>query len=342
LEELKLPLHISGLWKPVYGEDYLKTGSLGIGLVLEPLTKIYLKSSGDCDLRINDECIELSHIKIAREIYGFQDRIEVHQEIPLGAGAGLSANISIAIGYGVSRRYSQDFLTRIILAGLIGHELEVSQRTGLGDVISELTGYGIEIRKRPGPPCHGYLENIDIREDLLITTLVMPQKIFTPRMLDTYSSDLMRLFDKLYNYFINDASIERFFEVSKIFSREQGFLNKDLEERINSILSHRFRLGDVMGFYVKKSLIVIGHKEDLSFEINYLRNIIPIRRIMTLKISRKPLIPVYNNDIRIRDKCSEATNIYNRKPRPLRREGGQKKQNSSKPFHHHFTKSLYL
>ncbi|MGC9149027.1 MAG: hypothetical protein ACP5GI_06275 [Sulfolobales archaeon] len=305
MEEIKLPLHISGLWKPVYGDSYLETGSLGIGLVLEPLTKIFLKESGECFLKINGICYEINHVKLAREIYGLQDFIEVYQEIPLGAGAGLSANISVAIGYSVSRRFLQDHITRIIFAGLVGHELEVSLKTGLGDVISELIGYGIEVRKKPGPPCFGDLINIDVNKDLLITVFVLPRRIYTPNMLATYSSDLAKLFDRLYYYFLDEPSIERFFEISNKFSKEIGFLNRDIEEKINLILREQFTSGDIIGFFVKKSLIIIGHINDSSLKISDIRNTLPIEKIAVLRILKKSLVNILDKEI-----CSEITRKY--------------------------------
>jgi len=305
LEKLRLPLHISGLWKPIYRDNYLETGSLGIGLVLEPLTEILLKENGECPLKINEACYNVDHVRIAREIYGLQDSIEMYQEIPLGAGAGLSANISIAIGYSISRKLLQDPANRIIFAGLLGHELEVSLRTGLGDVISELMGYGIEIRRRPGPPCIGDLVNVDVDKDILITVLILPRRVYTPTMLATYGGDLAKLFDKLYHYFLDEASIERFFEVSYKFSKEIGFLGKELEEQIRSVLKEGITSGAVLGFFVKKSLVVIGHTSELSFDKSGIRAVLPIEKIVSLKVVKKPLIDKINESV-----CSDTLRKY--------------------------------
>jgi len=258
---IEIPLHISGFWRPVYTEDVLSTGSLGAGLVLKPMT--FIKAVNEEKIYINSTPFDLEHLKIVKERYGYARGLYVKTSVPLGVGAGVSGNISIGLGYNLaSKIYTKDLFKRIVFAGIIGHEIEVIARTGLGDVIAELSGAGIEERVRNGSLCKGVIINHHIKEDVKVLLIVLRERIYTPEMLKLYSDKFYSLHERAYRIFSRSYDIDSFIEASYYFSKEIGFLREDVDEKISSILADYQRKGDVLGYFIKKSLLIIIYRSD--------------------------------------------------------------------------------
>ncbi|MEZ0289859.1 MAG: hypothetical protein ABWJ42_02070 [Sulfolobales archaeon] len=299
-----MPLHITGVWKPLYSDNPLESGSVGVGLVLEPSTQITYPIDLSCDLEVNDRCISIDMISLARDLYGYRDKMRIRSRVPLGVGAGVSANIAVGIGYSVSRNILSVDETihgarRLISAGLIAHELEVRSRTGLGDVIAELAGYGLEFRRKPGPPCIGEIESF-LTRDVSVIVGVLTTTLYTPEMLRRMSPEIIARAESLIERFDSDPSIETFTEISHEFSKTMGFLSRDLDEVIRDSLKRYIAGGVVFGYYVKKSLLVILYDRKIDIDPSVLRDL-NLASIVRLNPTSKSLIDSERECVRLEE-----------------------------------------
>jgi len=146
------PGHLSGYFRRVPGRTPKETGSCGAGIVIEegvvakaapsrrPAVKIISREHLPAGSR-------LPLIEAAMERLGVSAAVAVESSLPSGAGFGLSAAALLSSISALSALFDLGLPDREI-AGL-AHEIEVTYRTGLGDVAA-CQGGGIECRKGPG------------------------------------------------------------------------------------------------------------------------------------------------------------------------------------------------
>jgi pantoate kinase len=146
------PGHLSGYFRRIAGATPGETGSSGAGIVIEegvvaravpapvPVVKIVsshpLPGGGRVPL-----------IETAMERLGVSAEVTTGSTLPPGAGFGLSAAALLASISALSVLFGLRLPEREIAA--LAHEIEVTHRTGLGDVAA-CQGGGIECRMGPG------------------------------------------------------------------------------------------------------------------------------------------------------------------------------------------------
>lgn len=269
--EYRSPHHITGFWYPVRSDDPLTTGSLGAGILVEP--GIVGRGSIDrCGVVINSNCLEIPVARVIREATGFEKGVMVNPSIPLGMGGAVSAFTSIALSCEALRSYSRSCVSRegLLETSRLAHKAEVLSLTGLGDVIAMITGGGLVLRLKPGAP--GYGEAISIRDPgldrVFLTIAIIERRITTPDMLTSMWDRISSYGSEAYRDFQRNPGFERFLEISNRFSRKIGFLSGDLGEAVTRTLDPFVRRGEVLGYYAKKSLLVVAHErgsgEDIS------------------------------------------------------------------------------
>ncbi|MFP3064176.1 MAG: GHMP kinase [Sulfolobus sp.] len=209
--EVEVPLSISGIWYPIYTDNPLTTGSIGLGLALEPKILLNGKISEKPTIIFNNEEINLPNLLILRRLGSL--KIEVVSEVPLGFGYGMSGGISL--GYAI---IAYDLgLTPLREALYIAHESEVETKNGLGDVIVEYYGGGLVYRSKPGAPGIGEVKRIEVNWD---------KEVCSKPIVKESTSTLLRNNDKALEYinsFLNSPSLEAFFYYAKKFTEELGF-----------------------------------------------------------------------------------------------------------------------
>ncbi|WP_243669403.1 hypothetical protein [Vulcanisaeta sp. JCM 16161] len=98
---------------------------------------------------------------------GANAEVNYSAPVQLGIGYGLSAALTLgtALGAAVIKR------TQLIKAAQIAHMIEVKLGTGLGDVIAEYYGGGLELRLKAGAPGIGVIDRIPYPQDLMVVTV---------------------------------------------------------------------------------------------------------------------------------------------------------------------------
>jgi len=264
------PHHITGFWVPVRSGDPLTTGSLGAGVLVEP--GIYGRGLKiDCRVMVDGGCVEIKPARIIEEEAMLGNGIEVRSSIPLGMGGAVSAFIALALSCEAikNRLGSCSVKENLLEASRLAHKAEVLSLTGLGDVIAMVTGGGLVMRLKPGAP--GYGEAIAIRDPELdrvfFTIASIERRITTPDMLSTMWDRIASAGMEAYREFQKDPGLEMFLEISNGFSRRVGFLSGDFGNAIDRSLDPLVRRGEVLGYYAKKSLLVIAHRKGAELEI---------------------------------------------------------------------------
>ena len=286
--KVRIPLHVSGFWAPIIrGNDYLNSGSLGAGLTLKPkaLFRIELmqRLGVNCRITLNKVCFdEIPLIKVIDELLPKvnkedNDVVLIKGECigELGIGLGLSA--ALAISYSIGRLIELRRLPTLLSAASIAHMAEVRCLTGLADVIAEVHGGGLVVRVKPGAPGFGEVDIIPIKDNIKIviaygTNLI--KGVTTPKMLSNRLDLYYREGLRAYSEFIREPSLENFLEISRKFSSKVGFINDELRKILSNSLEPLIRRGYVLGYFVKKSiLLTVIDKNCIDDVINVLNNI---------------------------------------------------------------------
>ncbi|AAY80312.1 GHMP kinase [Sulfolobus acidocaldarius] len=211
--EVLVPLNISGVWYPVYTNNPLTTGSIGIGLVVEPRIMVRGKRSNKAEVEFNGKIIEFPNLAILKRLGEL--KISVQSQVPLGFGYGLSGSISLAYSY---LAYELG-LTSLKEALYTAHESEVVNKNGLGDVIAEYIGGGIVYRKVPGAPGIGKAEKINVSWSEQVCS--KPEMALPTTVLLKKNENALTYIEE----FLKNPDLTKFFEVSRKFTEELGFVS---------------------------------------------------------------------------------------------------------------------
>jgi pantoate kinase len=146
------PGHISGYFRRIPGATSPETGSAGAGIVIgEGVTARAVPSPIPRVKVLSPSSLQgpgrLPLIEAAMERLGVSAEVTTESPLPAGAGFGLSAAALLASISALSALFHLDLPDAEIAA--LAHEIEVKNRTGLGDVAA-CQGGGVECRRGPG------------------------------------------------------------------------------------------------------------------------------------------------------------------------------------------------
>ncbi len=207
------PCSITGIFYPVYKDDPLKTGSIGISISIDSGCKseVIAKESDKTSIKIfvnNNECncnttryaIEtlLKKIGLKCEIV-----IKNYFEVPISQGFATSSSgtISSLIALKEALKLNIDIEKLIDIA----HISEVLNNTGLGSVVSQYFG-GIVIRRKPG--CLKYALIEKYTSDYFVVFFILDDKIPTKKALKNLNLSIGKYLMKNIKYFEKDLYIK--------------------------------------------------------------------------------------------------------------------------------------
>lgn len=232
------PYHVTGFWYPVYSSDLLRTGSVGVGICIEPGVLIRVEKGRG--LFINGEKIDFKNTRELVESI----RLNVKSKFHLGQGFAMSAIITLSASLANSLMVNESIYEAIIKA----HKIEAENGTGLGDVMALFIGGGMIVRERPGPPSIGYAYpiKVDNKFSLLISSMgEMP----TQRVLMEKHEELVKYGKQAMEAFLTSPSVEEFFLLAKEFTKKVGMLDHEIEEKLNK--------AGIEYYYKKKGALIM-------------------------------------------------------------------------------------
>jgi len=274
----KVSHHITAFFVPVWSSDPETTGSQGAGVLVGPKALICLSKNFKGD---TPELVKL----VVKELYGRISKPSDHEGIeisePLPVGYGYASSAALALGAALVLSISGGFpLSKAVRAA---HIAELRARTGLGDVqaIYYAPVGSVVVRVRAGiKPGESFVELIPIPTSISVISLVFG-RMETQELLQRYSDLHQREALKALNSLLQEPSFENFVALATSYTRSTGML-KELSSsdpsRIEGLIA---KTPGLLGFYVKKRIVVIFLEKDLLVDaIDYLRK----------KLAREPLV----------------------------------------------------
>ena len=158
-----VPSHITGFFAAHRREDLLRSGSIGCGLCLSLGATTTIESAPE----IQDSEIVLNGLVSGAPVSRFvveklakkPVRVTTELQMPFGAGFGASGAGALGCAYALNAHF--DLGLTADQAACFAHEAEVSNGTGLGDVIAQNSG-GLVVRLMPGAPGIGRIDRIPV------------------------------------------------------------------------------------------------------------------------------------------------------------------------------------
>ena len=233
------PAHITGFFEVFLTGDALTSGSRGAGLVLGKgvVTEVEVRPSKESEVyvEVNREQCEcevstlvarslLSKCPCSYEVH-ISHKLEVPQRQGFGAsGAGaLSTAIALnkALGLGLSA----------VELGRLAHCAEVECRTGLGDVIAQLSG-GFVVRTRAGAPGVGKVDKF--YSSAGVAVFLVGEGIETRGVLSSQAavSKINLVGRECVEELLRAPSLQRFVSISKKFALATGLAKGDVRRTI--------------------------------------------------------------------------------------------------------------
>ena len=246
-----VPSHITGFFEIIDDSEPLKKGSRGAGVVLDQgvQTNITIEDgSGTSTVKVKGKSksklasISYKTIELLKNYYRIDDKnIEIDHEfqIPVGTGFGISAACALGTSLGIARTLKLPLTYN--QAASIAHLTEIEMKSGLGDVIAEITG-GLVLRLKEGAPGFGRTDKIILDRDAgsrsldeyyiisktlgeIETSSVIEDPIWKEKINQTGKDLMSKLLEK--------PDIETFFKLSRKFAEETSLMNAEVKEVVD-------------------------------------------------------------------------------------------------------------
>jgi len=242
-----------------------------VGILLEPGMEAVERRAEGCAVEFEGKCIEGGPVEVILGEERVADHLTVRSSIPPGVGGAVSAFISLSLSCEAMRARGRPCSTSegLFEASRMAHRAEVIALTGLGDVIAMITGGGLVMRLLAGAP--GIGRAVAVEDPGLgsveFTLAQTGRGATTPEILRTMWRKIYENGVRAYKEFEDNPGLEAFLDAAHRFSKEVGFLEEGLEEELRRALAPYYRRGSVLGYYVKKSLLVVAHEEGIGAEV---------------------------------------------------------------------------
>lgn len=244
-----VPSHITGFFEIIQNSNPLLKGSKGAGITLDEgvVTNTKIKDgNGNIIINVNNKedslnTISKKTVKIILDRYNvnIQDYdiyINHDSKLPIGAGFGTSAAFALGISFTLPKLMGINISFKE--AGEIAHLAEISQSSGLGDVISEMFG-GCVIRLNEGSPVKGIIDKIPITKPIYVITKTIGL-LETKDIIENpiHQKHINQSGSILLNRLINNPSISNFMKLSRKFANDTQLISKEIAEIINILSLH--------------------------------------------------------------------------------------------------------
>jgi pantoate kinase len=156
-----VPSHITGFFAAKRQNDPLRSGSIGCGLCLSLGATTTVGAAEETEILLNGQASDAPVSRfVVEKMARSPVRVKTQLDMPLGAGFGASGAGALGAAYALNAYFDLGLTANE--AAAVAHEAEVSNRTGLGDVIAQNTG-GLAVRLEAGAPGLGVVDRIPIQ-----------------------------------------------------------------------------------------------------------------------------------------------------------------------------------
>ena len=247
-----VPSHITGFFAAHRREDPLRSGSIGCGLCLSLGASTVIESAPEIrntEIVLNGAVSEapVSRFVVEKLARG-PVRARTELEMPLGAGFGASGAGALGCAYALNAHF--DLGLTADQAACFAHEAEVSNGTGLGDVIAQNTG-GLVVRLMPGGPGIGRIDRIPV--PLLPVDFVVRGPISTKDVLSDQNamSSVNLAGHAALKELLKRPTLQNFMKLSRAFTVQSGLASDWALDAIEAVeaaggMASMIMLGDAV------------------------------------------------------------------------------------------------
>ncbi len=242
-----VPGHITGFFEIINNSNPLYKGSRGAGVVLENGVSTKLKivdGTEDVHVKINgrsdpkNASITYKTIDIIKNCFKLEDKkisIEHEFQVPVSTGFGTSAACALGTSLALSRTLNLPLTLN--KAASIAHLAEIEMRSGLGDVIAEITG-GIVLRLKEGAPGIGVTDRIieNSNDQIYIISKTLGE-IETSDIIEDpyYKNRINQTGRKLMDELLKKPDLNVFLKLSRKFAEETSLMNSEVHELVKAL-----------------------------------------------------------------------------------------------------------
>lgn len=261
------PGHASGFFSPTGDRSPEEAnGSTGAGICLElgALSEVTVEPGDgdvqvDCTAAVGETPDELPVTETAIELLvGRRDvdvEVRTQFQLPLGHGLGMSGAGALSTTLALAPLLEQGRLEAVKAA----HLAELRHLTGLGDVPAQIHG-GVVVRRAAGIPPYGSSTTIPGDARLVLATLdgdVEQQAVLSDR---DRMQRVAALGDQALTYLLEQPNLDRFFQVSRAFADQAGFLTDDLRKVLASLDEH----GHATVALIGRTVVAYGDVDEMK------------------------------------------------------------------------------
>jgi len=291
------PSHITGFFAICDNKNPLYKGSIGCGIVLESgcVTEVSVSPSPSPSL---SPCNDLPvAVRVDIQINGVREEadttryvverltgigigmrkseaevmvsVSTNFAVPVGCGFGASGAGALSTAFALNELLSLNMMLNEVAQ--IAHCAEVTNRTGLGDVIAETYGGGVVVRKKPGPPEIGVIDWIPHRNEKISYVVLGIDKRRTKTVLTEAAGEghegkeMKRRINEAgraaMKTLIRRPTLETFISVSREFALRSELISSTCKDVIEAVAAEGKIAGVAM---LGETVFVIGDSEALS------------------------------------------------------------------------------
>ncbi|MDM7913137.1 MAG: pantoate kinase [Methanotrichaceae archaeon] len=215
-----VPSHITGFFAAKRQDDPLKSGSIGCGLCLSLGATTTVQATEETEILLNGKASDAPVSRfVVKKMAKSPVRVRTQLDMPLGAGFGASGAGALGAAYALNAYFDLGLTANA--AAAIAHLAEVSNRTGLGDVIAQNTG-GLVVRLEAGAPGFGVVDRIPVQP--LKISYVVRGPISTKEMLSDQKAmqEINRAGEAALKEFLRRPTLKEFMLLSRRFTSQIG------------------------------------------------------------------------------------------------------------------------
>jgi len=200
------------------------------------------EGSGNIKVCINGESnsklasISYKTLDLVKNYQSLEDKdvtIDHNFEVPIGTGFGVSAACALGTSLGVTKALGLPFT--FSHAASIAHHAEIEMKSGLGDVIAEVTG-GLVVRIKEGAPGMGRTDRLILKEPYNNYYIISKTlgELETSQVIDDplWKRRINQSGHKLLNKLLIKPDIQNFLKLSRRFAEETQLMNPEIRELV--------------------------------------------------------------------------------------------------------------
>ena len=235
-----VPSHITGFFEIIDNNNPLKKGSKGAGVVMDKgvTTEVKISEGNGIKIKINGKndpfntTITEKTIEIIKRNFNLDYKkiiIQHEVQVPIAAGFGTSAAFALGTVFGISNILKLPLTFKG--AAQIAHIAEVEMKSGLGDVIGEISG-GMILRLKEGAPGIGITDKLILDNENIYVISKCLGEINTANIIEdpVYKDRINSMGRDLLQKLIQNPKPENLMCLSRKFAQKTGLMSDEVFE----------------------------------------------------------------------------------------------------------------